>query len=95
MLNIGQTTTALNLAQALRDEQGTFLCRQGNQDYITVSAHGHSIVSGPTPYGPPVAGVVQISSLAAEPWFITKISNQAEDQGQQQQQGAQQQYTVR
>ncbi len=87
MLNVNQTTQALDLAQALRDEQGTYIARQGGQNYLVRCASGHSIVSGPTPLGPPIAGFVQVSTLAPEPWAITKISDQVDQQGFDQQQG--------
>ncbi len=90
MLELQQTTTARDLAAALRNENGTFLCRNGSQNYLVVSKEGHSIKSGPTPLGPPVAGFQAAgSSPNGEPWIITKISNSdvsAEQQQQQQRQ---------
>jgi hypothetical protein len=75
MLNLQQTTTGLDLARSLSGEEGTFLCRNGAQNYLVVAQSGHSIKSGPTPLGPPVAGLLQAGSVNGEPWIITKISN--------------------
>ncbi len=81
MLNISQTTTAHDLAQGLQGEEGLFLCRQGGQYYTVVAESGHSIKSGPTPVGPPIA--IAAGALSAEPWVITKVSNSTEVQGRQ------------
>ncbi len=80
MLAVNQTITATDLAQALQGEQGTFVVRQGGQLYSLSCQPGHSIVSGPTPLGPPITGFVQIPSLTAEPWVITKFSDQPQTQ---------------
>ncbi len=83
MLSVQQTTTANDLARALEGDEGTFLCRQGVQNFLVVAASGHSIKSGPTPIGPPVTGVIQASAGAVEPWYIAKISNADTSEQQQ------------
>ncbi len=75
MLQVDQTVTAYDLARALHGEQGTFIARQNLQSFKVTASPGHSITSL-TPLGPPVSGVLQASALAAEPWSITKISDQ-------------------
>jgi len=74
-LQIDQTITAPDLAQALADEQGTFLVQQGGQSYIAVSKAGHSIVSL-KPVGPRVPTL----NIGASPenWFVTKVSEGTE-----------------
>lgn len=71
-LQIGQRTTALDLAQGLEGNVGTFHCQQSGQSYLAVAREGHSITSlRPVGVRSPVpAGMTQ------EPWTIEKISNQ-------------------
>ena len=69
--------SGLDLAGLLQGEEGLFLCQNRGQDYIAVAKAGHSIAYGPTPVG----RVIQeqpSSSIAPEPWFVTKISNSTE-----------------
>ncbi len=74
-LQVDQTTTAPDLAQALENEQGSFLVQQGGQAYIALSKVGHSIVSF-RPIGPRVPTL----NIAGTPenWFITKLSDSVE-----------------
>lgn len=73
---IGIPFVSLNLAGALQDDEGTFLCHNGGQSYIVEAAPGHSIVSGPTPVGPRVQQLPQnTAGSMAEPWTITKIDH--------------------
>jgi hypothetical protein len=44
------------------------------QNYITVAKSGHSIAFGPTPIGKAIQEQA-VSTLAPEPWFVTKISH--------------------
>jgi hypothetical protein len=73
-IEVGQRTTALDLAQALEGNEGTFHCQQSGQAYVAVAKPGHSITSL-RPVGrrfvEPTAATV-----AQEPWLIEKISNQ-------------------
>ncbi len=80
MLNINQTISAFDLAQALEGDQGSFLARQNGQVFLVVAAQGHSIKSGPTPLGPPIAGVVPATE-SGNPWYITKLSDNDVTQG--------------
>ncbi len=76
-LQVNETTTALDIAEALRDQQGTFIAQQGGQNYRAVAVKGHSIISL-QPFGPrqvTFASLVGQNQLGAEPWTITKISN--------------------
>lgn len=72
-LEKGVPFTSQNLAAALQDDEGTFLCQHGGQSYIVEAQSGHSIVSGPTPIGPRVAQLPQTVTANSEPWTITKI----------------------
>lgn len=72
---LDQTVESRDLAAALEGNHGTFIARQGAQVFRVVSEQGHSIKSGPTPLGPPIAGVV---STGESPWYITKLSNSTE-----------------
>lgn len=73
-LEKGVPFTSQNLASALQDDEGTFLCQHGGQSYIVEAQSGHSIVSGPTPVGPRVAQLLQ-AAQSNEPWTITKIED--------------------
>ena len=76
-LQINVPVSGLDLAGLLQGEEGLFLCQNRGQDYIAVAKAGHSIAYGPTPVG----RVIQeqpTSSIAPEPWFVTKISNSTE-----------------
>ena len=74
-LEKGIPFTSQNLAGALQDDEGTFLCQHGGQSYIVEAQSGHSIVSGPTPIGPRVQQLPQPMTVTAEPWTITKIND--------------------
>ncbi len=76
-LEKGVPFTTINLANALQDDEGTYLCQHGGQSYIVEAQHGHSITSGPTPVGPRVAQLPQNISANAEPWTITKLDDRA------------------
>jgi hypothetical protein len=76
-LNISQTTPTFDLADLLRGEYGTFLAQQGGQSYVVVAAEGHSIKSL-TPVGPRIAQPAG-AGASAEPWIVTKLSNQEID----------------
>ncbi len=73
-LEINVPVSAFDLAKATQGDQGTYLCQQGGQNFLLVTAAGHSIKSGPTPIGRRI--VESPNALAAaEPWTVTKISN--------------------
>lgn len=74
-LQIGVPVATLDLAQATEGDQGTYLCQQNGQNYLLVAAAGHSIKAGPIPVGRKVIEA-PTPSVGAEPWFITKISNE-------------------
>lgn len=76
-LEKGVPFTSQNLAAALQDDEGTFICQHGGQSYIVEAQAGHSISSGPTPVGPRVAQLPQTVTANAEPWTITKIDDRA------------------
>lgn len=73
-LEKGVPFASQNLAGALADDEGTFLCQHGGQTYLVEAQAGHSIASGPTPVGPRIA-VPQSLNATAEPWTITKIND--------------------
>ncbi len=77
-IQVEQTITAPDLAQALQDEQGSFLVQQGGQAYIALSRQGHSIVSL-RPVGPRIP-TLNIGS-SAENWVVTKLSDNVEFAG--------------
>lgn len=90
-LEKGVPFTSQNLAAAIQDDEGTFLCLHGGQSYIVEAMAGHSITSGPTPVGPRVASLAQPVNGGSEPWSITKLDDRAigfrsYEQRQQQQQ---------
>jgi hypothetical protein len=72
-LQVGVTATALDLASALEGDSGTFVCQQGGQSYLVGAQEGHSISSGPTPFGVRVIEA-NVSQSQPEPWKITKIA---------------------
>lgn len=76
-LEKGVPFTSQNLAAALQDDEGTFLCQIGGQNYIVEAQHGHSITNGPTPVGPRVPLVPQSYSGNPESWTITKLDSRA------------------
>ncbi len=74
MLRTNQSTTDVDLALALENEEGTFLAQKAGQSFLVIAEKGHSIASMravgqvlPTP--PPAA---------SDPWYITKISSSTE-----------------
>ncbi len=77
-IQTNQTIQAQDLAQALEGSEGTFLCQNAGQSYFVVARRGHSIVNGPTPVGYPAP----VQQLGAQPWSITKVSNQEISLGQ-------------
>lgn len=90
-LEKGVPFTSQNLAAAIENDEGTFLCLHGGQAYIVEAQAGHSITSGPTPVGPRVATLAPQMNSGAEPWTITKLDDRpigfrSYEQRQQQQQ---------
>jgi hypothetical protein len=73
-LEINVPVSGLDLASLLESEQGVFLCQNRGQNYITVAKSGHSIAFGPTPIGKAIQEQA-VTTLAPEPWFVTKISH--------------------
>src|SRR4029077_11609644 len=73
-LEINVPVSGLDLANLLDGEQGVFLCQNRGQNYITVAKSGHSIAFGPTPIGKAIQEQA-VTTLAPEPWFVTKISH--------------------
>jgi len=78
MLRTNQSTTDIDLALALENEEGTFLAQKGGQSFLVVAEKGHSIASMRAvgqvlPVPPP---------MASEPWFVTKISPSTEVTGE-------------
>ncbi len=74
-IQVEQTITAPDLAQALQDEQGTFLVQQGGQTYLVLSRQGHSIVSFRA-IGPRIP-TINVGSTP-ENWIVTKVSDNIE-----------------
>ncbi len=76
-LQVNETTQALDLAEALRDNQGTFIVQQGGQKYRAIARQGHSIVSL-QPFGARLVTFAEVigQNSGAQPWEITKISNE-------------------
>jgi hypothetical protein len=62
-----------DLAEALRGDSGTFFCQQGGQGYIVTAAEGFSIKSL-RPVGRKIVEANVLMQTTAEPWAITKIS---------------------
>ncbi len=76
-LQVGVQTSALNLADALEGDSGSFLCQNAGQSYLVVAKPEHSITYGPTPIGQKVFEAPSAQNFgAAQPWVITKISEQ-------------------
>jgi len=78
MLRTNQSTTDIDLALALENEEGTFLAQKAGQSFLVVAEKGHSIAS--------MRAVGQVLPLpppaAADPWYITKISTSTELTGE-------------
>lgn len=74
MLRTNQSTTDVDLALALDNEEGTFLAQKAGQSFLVVAEKGHSIAS--------MRSVGQVLAVpppaASDPWYITKISNSTE-----------------
>jgi hypothetical protein len=74
MLRTNQSTTDVDLALALDNEEGTFLAQKAGQSFLVVAEKGHSIAS--------MRAVGQVLAVpppaATDPWYITKISNSTE-----------------
>lgn len=66
MLRTNQSTTDVDLALALENEEGTFLAQKAGQSFLVVAEKGHSIAS--------MRSVGQHAETS-DPWFITKIGN--------------------
>jgi hypothetical protein len=74
MLRTNQTTTDIDLALALENEEGTFLAQKAGQTFLVVAEKGHSIASMRA-----VGQVLPVPPPAAsDPWHVTKISNSTE-----------------
>lgn len=71
-----QTVYGYDLAEVLRDNQGTFLAEQGGQTFIAVAESGHSI-SLLKPIGKPKPNFAAVSAGVTEPWSVTKLSEQS------------------
>lgn len=85
-LEYNQRISAFDLAEALNGEEGAFLCQQGGQSYIAISAQGHSIASL-KPVGRHFNEVPGQSMGAPEAWLIEKISVEQSTQTDQTTQG--------
>jgi len=72
-MEVGQRITALDVAEGLQDQEGTFNVQHGGQSYTAVSKAGHSIVSF-KPVGVRL-NVPMALTAAQEPWIIEKVSN--------------------
>jgi hypothetical protein len=74
MIRTNQSTTDVDLALALENEEGTFLAQKAGHSFLVVAEKGHSIASMRA-----VGQVLAVPpSSASDPWYITKISNAAE-----------------
>jgi hypothetical protein len=73
-LEVGQRTTALDLAEGLEGQEGTFCCQQGGQSYFAVAKAGHSITSL-RPIGRRFVEATPVTA-GQEPWLIEKIPDQ-------------------
>jgi hypothetical protein len=74
MLRTNQSTTDVDLALALENEEGTFLAQKGGQSFVVVAEKGHSIASMRA-----IGQVLQVPTPAAsDPWYITKIGSLTE-----------------
>ena len=67
MLKTNQSTTDVDLALALENEEGTFLAQKSGQAFLVVAEKGHSIAS-----------MRAMPPAASDPWYITKIGNSTE-----------------
>ena len=74
-LEIAVPVTTYDLANAVHDDQGTYLCQQGGQTFLLVAAAGHSIKFGPRPIGRSVQEVSNPFTSMPEPWIVTKIAD--------------------
>lgn len=79
-IEVGQRVTALDLAQLLDDQEGTFICQQAGQSYLAVSKKGHSITSL-RPIGRRFIEAAPASS-GQEAWVVERISHQEISLGQ-------------
>lgn len=73
-IDVGQRVVALDLAQALEDNEGTFICQQSGQSYLAVARKGHSITSL-RPVGRRFIEATPVSG-GQEAWIVERISNQ-------------------
>ena len=74
MIRTNQTTTDVDLALALENEEGTFLAQKAGQSFLVIAEKGHSIASMRS-----IGQVLQVPPpAAADPWYITKISSSTE-----------------
>lgn len=78
-LPLNSTVQGYDLAQVLRNDEGTFFAQQGSSCFIVTAAEGHSIKS----IRPVAQNVQPAQSLGQgpQPWLITKISNDILEQG--------------
>jgi hypothetical protein len=78
MLRTNQSTTDVDLALALENEEGTFLAQKAGQSFLVVAEKGHSIASMRA-----VGQVLPVPPPAAsDPWYITKIGTSTEINGE-------------
>ena len=74
MLRTNQSTTDIDLALGLENEEGTFLAQKGGQTFLVIAEKGHSIASMRA-----VGQVLPVPRpVASDPWHITKISTSTE-----------------
>jgi hypothetical protein len=74
MLRTNQSTTDVDLALALENEEGTFLAPKAGQSFLVVAEKGHSIASMRS-----IGQVIAVPPPAAsDPWYITKIGTSTE-----------------
>jgi len=74
MLRTNESTSDVDLALALENEEGTFLAQRAGQSFLVIAEKGHSIASMRA-----VGQVLPVPALAAsDPWHITKISSSTE-----------------
>jgi len=78
MLRTNQSTTDVDLALALENEEGTFLAQKAGQSFLVIAEKGHSIASMRS-----IGQVLPVPPPAAtDPWYITKISGATELTGE-------------
>jgi hypothetical protein len=71
MLRTNQSTTDVDLALALENEEGTFLAQKAGQSFLVVAEKGHSIASMRS-----IGQVLPVPPPAAsDPWYVTKIGS--------------------